>query len=280
VVVAGGLAGGGWALTRPGGAQPAAAAAGGSRAAWVRKTGGPVSSIPAASQDGQFLYIASDDGTVYAYDAATGRPADTFKVGRTVSGVSVSGATVLAGAADGTVYAFAQGKGQSWTYLAGGAITAAPVEFTATVYVGCAASRGRGQLNSLSYDSGLDHGISAYWRFPADGPIHGTPVHDNEAIYTATTAGTVYGLAVSTSDPAGNQLWSRRLGGAVQGGPTVHDSVLYVGCDDGYLYAIDTSDGSVNWRYQAGGPIRSRIVTANGLIYFGSLDHQVYALNA
>ena len=66
----------------------------------------------------------------------------------------------------------------------------------------------------------------------------------------------------------------------MQSGPILGSGVLYVGSDDGYLYAIDISTGTLRWRYRTGGPIRSRIVTAGGLVYFGSLDHRVYALHA
>jgi outer membrane protein assembly factor BamB len=56
--------------------------------------------------------------------------------------------------------------------------------------------------------------------------------------------------------------------------------VLYVGCDDGYLYALDISTGAQRWRYKTGGAIRSQILVAGDLVYFGSLDHRVYALRA
>ena len=36
--------------------------------------------------------------------------------------------------------------------------------------------------------------------------------------------------------------------------------------------------GKLAWRYRTGGAIRSRILVADGVIYFGSLDHRVYAL--
>jgi len=38
--------------------------------------------------------------------------------------------------------------------------------------------------------------------------------------------------------------------------------------------------GKLQWRYRAGGAIRSQILVASGVIYFGSLDHRVYALRA
>ena len=56
--------------------------------------------------------------------------------------------------------------------------------------------------------------------------------------------------------------------------------MAYVGCDDGYLYAIDITSQELRWKHKAGGAIRSTIVASDGLVYFGTLDNHVYALHA
>ena len=57
-------------------------------------------------------------------------------------------------------------------------------------------------------------------------------------------------------------------------------SVVYIGSSNGILFAVNTSDGSERWRFTgASGAIESAItVDANGHIYFGSNDNNVYAL--
>jgi outer membrane protein assembly factor BamB len=58
----------------------------------------------------------------------------------------------------------------------------------------------------------------------------------------------------------------------------VHNDTVYAGSDAGYLNAIDISTGKVSWKYPAGGAIRSAVLAHDGLVYFGTLDHQVHAL--
>lgn len=59
------------------------------------------------------------------------------------------------------------------------------------------------------------------------------------------------------------------------------DGVLYIGADDGKLYAVDTkSGGTIKWSYPTGAPVTSSpLISANGLIYFGSNDSNLYVLN-
>jgi len=354
LVVAGGLAAAGWELAGPGASGAAAGSTTDQRVAWTYPTGGPVRSGAAISGDGATLYIGSDDGTVYALDAATGRRTGTYPAGGAVSGVAVAGNTLLVGSADRSVHAFTIGNlGVSWASPAAGArIVGAPTAGGGAVYVGSDdhyvyaldfdtgdrkwrrptggttvagppqntgvmwagsldghlyalnASTGavdwqfaagavssaplvtvgpvyfgasNGSLYSVSFTS-FDSSSQVDWHFAADGAIQGTPVSTGDAIYTATASGNVYALDIGT----GTQAWSRplSLGSPVQGGPALREGVLYVGCDDGYLYAIDTSTGTVRWRHQAGGAIQSQILVVGDLVYFGSLDHRVYALRA
>jgi outer membrane protein assembly factor BamB len=50
------------------------------------------------------------------------------------------------------------------------------------------------------------------------------------------------------------------------------DGTIYVGCENGNLYALDPADGSQKWAYQTGGEIytSSPAVAADGTIYIGS----------
>ena len=62
---------------------------------------------------------------------------------------------------------------------------------------------------------------------------------------------------------------------AADSGPALAGSVLYVGDDDGYLYAIDITSTSPRWRYRAGGPVRSQILYADGVVYSRVLGAEV-----
>ena len=72
-------------------------------------------------------------------------------------------------------------------------------------------------------------------------------------------------------------LWSFPTGGAVQSSPAIVNGVVYVGSNDGNVYALKASTGAVLWSFPVGfgGPGTSPAV-ANGVVYVGAL----YALNA
>jgi outer membrane protein assembly factor BamB len=73
-------------------------------------------------------------------------------------------------------------------------------------------------------------------------------------------------------------------GGPVKSTPTVaDDGTIYVGSDDGHLYAINPGDGSLEWKFPSFGsigPVRSQPAVGNaGTIYFGSEDGKIYAVS-
>jgi eukaryotic-like serine/threonine-protein kinase len=58
------------------------------------------------------------------------------------------------------------------------------------------------------------------------------------------------------------------------------NSVVYVGSDDDNLYALNAGTGTLRWKYTAGGNIQSSPVVVNNTVYFGSFDNYLYAVNA
>ena len=66
---------------------------------------------------------------------------------------------------------------------------------------------------------------------------------------------------------------------AVSGDPS-NPRVFYFGAVDGFVYCLDAGTGDLMWKFQANGPIVSSAAVQEGVIYIGSMDHQVYALRA
>ena len=75
-------------------------------------------------------------------------------------------------------------------------------------------------------------------------------------------------------------LWTYNAGGAVNSSPAIdEDGIIYVGSEDNKLYAINP-DGTLKWTYSTGGGIYSSpAIGYDGTIYVGSKDHNVYAIN-
>ncbi len=74
--------------------------------------------------------------------------------------------------------------------------------------------------------------------------------------------------------------WKFKTRGEIDTTPVMgNDGELYVGSDDGILYALDAQTGEEIWQFQTGGPIKSSpAVDSSGTIYFGSSDNYFYAV--
>ena len=78
----------------------------------------------------------------------------------------------------------------------------------------------------------------------------------------------------------GTQKWVFETGGSVVSSPTIgSDGTIYVGSNDGNLYAVDRN-GRLKWRFPTGGAVHSRpAIGGDGTIYIGSFDQYLYAIN-
>ncbi|MFZ0887881.1 MAG: PQQ-binding-like beta-propeller repeat protein [Candidatus Binataceae bacterium] len=83
-----------------------------------------------------------------------------------------------------------------------------------------------------------------------------------------------------TSGNPGVEKWSFGTQNHIYSSPAVGaDGTIYVGSHDDNLYAINP-DGSLKWKYTTGGPVDSSpAVGADGTIYVGSDDSNLYAIN-
>jgi outer membrane protein assembly factor BamB len=357
LVVAGGLAAAGWKLTSHG-STAAGTAAGHStdqRAVWVHQAAEPVNAGPVLSSDGTTLYVGGGAGTVYELSAASGGQTGTFRVGGAVSGITVAEPTLLVAGADRMVHAFPIGNSAvSWTSPpAGAALVGAPSSGGGIVYTGsddgyfyaldfqtgqlkwrtmvggpamAGPPDGTGVVSAASKDGTLyvldtDSG-KVLQQFAAGGAISSAPLYQPGSLYFGTSSGVLYNLefdsigdavtipwkfkadAAITATPVisgdtfftattrgtvyavgpglgtGTQLWSYPAGGAVQSGLAYESGVLYAGSDDRSLYAIDITTGTPRWQYKTGSAIRSGILVSNGRVYFANLGRQLYALRA
>ncbi len=74
--------------------------------------------------------------------------------------------------------------------------------------------------------------------------------------------------------------WSYTTGGAVGSSPAVVEGVVYVGSNDAKVYALESARGALRWSYTTGAGVTSSPAVADGAIYVGSFDGKVYALEA
>ncbi len=90
-------------------------------------------------------------------------------------------------------------------------------------------------------------------------------------------------IAQSGSLPASRERdrvdWVVRTGDEVRSSASHAGGAVYVGSYDGYLYAIDETDGTVRWRFRTQRGIVSRPLPTAEAVIFGSEDRNVYAVS-
>ena len=75
-------------------------------------------------------------------------------------------------------------------------------------------------------------------------------------------------------------LWQFKTGGPISASPVVANEILYIGSTDGKLYALDAKEWGIKWVFNAGSAIRFSAVVWGGRVYFSTRDNLFYALNA
>jgi outer membrane protein assembly factor BamB len=138
------------------------------------------------------------------------------------------------------------------------------------------------------------------WKFPTGNRIVSSPVINNKRLYFGSDDGNVYAVDAES----GRQIWQRSTRGPVPSTPAVANGIVYVTSYDGSFYALNADSGALKWKFATGGERRfeakglhgmqpkdqtiadpfdiylSSPVVADGVVYFGSGDGNVYALDA
>lgn len=99
-------------------------------------------------------------------------------------------------------------------------------------------------------------------------PSELTPISNNQAIAAAPPL-------AETIKP----IWQFKCEDEVRSSPRIFNSILYIGCYDNNLYAIDIRTGKFAWKYPTEGGISSTPLVTPEAIYVGSEDGSLYALS-
>jgi outer membrane protein assembly factor BamB len=77
----------------------------------------------------------------------------------------------------------------------------------------------------------------------------------------------------------GNLKWKFKSNGRIYSSPAAINGVIYIGSEDHYLYAIDKETGRALWDFKTGGAVDSSPAVYENVVYFGSFDGYYYAVN-
>ncbi len=188
---------------------------------------------------GGLFIIGNSDGNVYALDVETGTPRWVFETGHRVWATPlIVSDTVYVGSMDRHLYSLNLSDGQvQWDFSTLGAFASEPAMWNDTLYIGAFDDK----LYAVDALTGAER-----WHFAGENWFWGdVAVHDG-TIYATDVNGNVHAVDAET----GEQIWHQALDAPLRAGPVLTEdgSQMFVGSENGTLYAMDTSDGFVMWR--------------------------------
>jgi len=254
-------------------------AKGGLHEIWGAATGTSdegVNSSPAVV--GGSVYVGSDDGSLWAFDAKTGDARWSFPTGGAVrSSPAVVDGVVYVGSNGGSVYAVNANDGtQVWSYDTGNDVTGSPLVVDGLVFVGSK----EGTFYALHAADGTVAWSKRLWTI-----WHGA-AYDDGMVFVGSDQSKLFAFDATT----GRQVWAAATDGRVRCTPSVWHGDVYVGDDAAKVYAFDESTGTLNWASRAasldaGAVVRSAPAVGHGLVYVDTgettpMDGHVTAFDA
>lgn len=89
-------------------------------------------------------------------------------------------------------------------------------------------------------------------------------------------AGTTASIPSSGLKP----LWTFQCEDEIRSTPVHYNGVIYVGCYDHNLYALNAASGEFQWKYATDGGVVTRPAAYENNIYFGSEDYRLHVVSA
>ncbi|HEX6100063.1 MAG TPA: PQQ-binding-like beta-propeller repeat protein [Thermoanaerobaculia bacterium] len=247
-------------------------------------------------------FVSSQDGYVYAVNAATGAQLWGTQIGTAVQGAPslalreygiglTSVDLIIAGTRNSAppngVYALnTQGGAAAWSYTGGGTYTIGVIGGQVSIdytnrrvyFASRAASQAANQNHTLWCLSFDDTSATRLWSIPL-GDIDGSPVVRNNTLYVGTNNGTLYAVDPGT----GTVLASYATGdGPIKGYPFPNtDGRVYFSTTNRVWGVADnlTAPRQLTLGWQIGSiPSPSTAVLALGALYAGSSDGRLYKI--
>jgi outer membrane protein assembly factor BamB len=235
---------------------------------WEFPTGGSITAGVVVANG--ILYVASQDGTLYARNAGTGKALWSYPTGGPITSTpAVDNNSVFVYSTGGIFYALNATTGKLlWQRSIGADSNSSPVTANGVVYVG---THYDGNLYAFNQSNG-----AMLWNFPTNYPLD-SPAVASGIVYVGSQNGYVYAVKAST----GVQVWKRKTGEIVDSSPAIGAGQVYIGTTAGIVYSLDASTGAVTWSLQPDGyQIRDSPAVDGGSVFIATDYGFVYAINA
>jgi len=178
-----------------------------------------------------------------------------------------------------------------WKFRTHAAVFSTPAVVAGTAYIGSA----DGNLYAIDTAAGRER-----WHFATDSRVNASPAVAGGLVYFGSDDGAFYAVDAGS----GKLRWTFATGGEHRftathlhgalpvaeampdpfdiwlSSPCVVSGVVYFGSGDGHVYALDARTGALRWKVATGDVVHASPAVADGLVLVGSWDHWFYALDA
>jgi outer membrane protein assembly factor BamB len=223
---------------------------------------------------GNRMFVVNKAGQVYALDANRGKVRWRRRLSHDVTGPAYADGTVFVAQLGGEFVALEAATGRKrWTFKSPSHLESSPIAVEDRVYFGS----DDGTLWALDARSG-----KVAWKAELGAPIKASPSYHDGVLYVGDYGGRIH--AVSADD--GDRRWTRNTSGAggFYSSPAIAFGRVYEARNDGTVFAVTLGGGPV-WRFTAhdamySSPAVGTIPGAGRMLFVGSYDHRLYALDA
>jgi len=217
------------------------------------------------------IFALTSTGTIQAIDAETGKTLWTTEVGNgnaIIVGMAVHSKHVAALSA-GHLYLMDRADGHPlWSRQIGGAAAAAPALSNSYAYVVLMGGRIEGYP--------LDDPSAFVWQYRTKGRSFYGPTTTGKVVSWPAGRGLLY--VGQAENP--RVMFRVETNAEIVAPPAEHDSYLYVGSLDGYLYCFHELTGSERWRYATGFAITSSPAIIGERAFVASEGPTLHAVDA
>lgn len=232
---------------------------------WEYASGAGIGASPACG-DGRVIG-ADYAGAVFCLDAHTGEKLWAFSAReKIVSSPRLHGDLVIIGTMEGKLIALALADGsRRWAQKVGNGIWST-------------SSIGGDYIITTTTDGSLiklDHSGSISWRVKPGGGILSSPlcIEEKNLVVFGTKDRYVYAYSLSRGD----LMWRFVTQGEVNGAPVADEDRIYIGSEDGNIYALSLT-GQPLWKRHLGGAILSRPLLSDRAVFVTSYGSKVTAI--
>ncbi|MGE5637413.1 MAG: PQQ-binding-like beta-propeller repeat protein [Chloroflexota bacterium] len=293
---------------------------------WTTRTKSPMI-FSGSYYQGRFLRGGTDDNTMYCFNATNGNTIWTYSVnsnGYFTSGTAAAYGMIYEPNKDGNIYAIDIATGKLvWKYKGPGTMIfpGTPVVADGKVYVTTGQNATFGEEKGASEFACLNaYTGEVVWKLPIEafapresvavayGKLYLIPGDVTTAVDAISGSeylaqGQVWAIgcissqvsngswpmfrhdasrsSIGTGGPSNLTLvWKFATDGAVMSSPSIVNGILYIGSQDKNVYAIDAWSGTLIWNFTTAGTIESSPAVVDGKVFVGSDDGYIYCLDA